>query len=253
MTQSATRNRALSARLLDDVPAPWEVLFIAAGDYPMSAENRSALRRFAADVMRKLAADQGLVSEVFVQLAEAHHGDAPALLSANGAAWLPSIGLGVWPDRDPPALWTEEEFQNLEPGEQIRTLMYQVLRIGGPKEARLNAREELLGLGCTLEFLIPSAVADGFLDRCKDLLLPPITDTAFRSFALYAPLLEAKSFQNRSAGQLDEFLCGAPVLLRESVEDKGLLLAARTTLTPLVEAAGAVFEKEPEPQWILPD
>jgi hypothetical protein len=143
----------------------------------------------------------------------------------------------VWPDREPPTVWTKEDFENLDFGEQPRTLMYQVLRVTTGVEAREDARNTMLGIGAVTQ-LMTTGGTEALLKAGIETLLPPIQDPAFTAFPYYMPLLEAKSLEGAKTAQLDKWLCGAAVYLRESVEDQAILIASREPLAGLLESLG---------------
>jgi len=252
-TAEQTKIRTFTVELLPDAAAPWEVIVAPTGEYPMAPGDAERLNGFVDAALDHLCRPEDLQEETFIQLAQAHHEDGPARISGNGRTWLPSIGLGVWPDREPPKLWTEDDFKGLDAGEQVRTLMYQTLRVTGEAEARAHARRTMLGLGCALTFGLPPAAADGFKERRRAELLTPITDTTFTCFPEYVPLLEAKSFRDTPLETLDRWMCGAAVYVRESAEDNGLLIAARQPLAPVLQALGAKAAESPgAAKWSLP-
>lgn len=61
-------------------------------------------------------------------------------------------------------------------------------------------------------------------------LLPLIADRRFRKFDLHFPLLDRKTITSSDiAPHLDKWLCNVDIYLRESAEDHGLLVLAKTT------------------------
>ena len=68
-------------------------------------------------------------------------------------------------------------------------------------------------------------------------LLPPIEEEGLKAFPLYVPLLTAASL-SASAEQLDTWLGAVDVYLRESPQDKGLLIVSRQPLEKKLLAAG---------------
>jgi hypothetical protein len=140
--------------------------------------------------------------------------------------WMPEMGLGVWPDRDPPTLWTHADFADLGPGERIRPLMYQVMPIAGAGPNKRMALGVMLGVGAALEIVMPDD-GEAFFEQSKALLVPPIKERALLSFSIYIPLFERKSCESAAPEQLDSWFCGASAYMRESVEDNGVLIVSK--------------------------
>ena len=142
-------------------------------------------------------------------------------LQRNARAWMPEIGLGIWPHRGSPTLWSRQEFEDTPVG-KLRPLMHKVFRIQPDPRAVASAWEEYLGSGV----LVRCGVKDPsrFYQEAMDNFQPTITEPALKSFPLYAPLLEGAALKDASSDQLAQWLCGAEAYARESAEDEGLFL-----------------------------
>jgi hypothetical protein len=223
-----------------------EAFLMPVSAFPMSAKETVCVKYF----VNKLA---GVIShgtlEVFLQLTQ--FGSGKQRLVEHGSNWAPELGLGVWPARPSPTLWTQEDIANLIPGEKLRPLMHQVLRISGSKRDREQASDTMLDLGTILEIMAPGDTKS-LLARTRGVLLPGIKEPSLRNFSCYVPLLDRKSLESATAEQLDAWLCGAAVYIRESFEDKGILIASRVPLTPTLKQLGGRFEPAPEPVWHIP-
>jgi hypothetical protein len=217
----------------------------------MPEEELAPARRFLQRLSAAAQAKWGLVAEVDLQVVQLHLLDGPARVAQHGREWIPAVGLGVWPDREPPRGWTDEDFNELGMGEKPRELMYQVLRVTTTPEARRQARDVMLGLGTVVEILVPDSL-DAFFERSSQKLLPPIQDPAYTCFPFYVPLLEGKTFREGTAAQLTAWLCGSSMYIRESAEDKGLLILSREPLEALLQEWGGHLQPEPEPIWNVP-
>ena len=219
------------------VAPPWEACLLPLSGFPMPVEEVERVRGLLQGFSRAAAARWKLAAEVFILVPQLVNGDAGSRLSKHGREWIPALGLGVWPDRGPPTVWTKEDFENLGFGDMPRTLMYQVFRVTTGPEARENARNVMLGAGTVIQ-MMTSAGSEALLQAGREVLLPPIQDPAFTSFPFYMPLLEGKSFAGAKAEQLDRWLCGATVYVRESAEDQAILIASREPLRPVLESLG---------------
>lgn len=231
-----------------NAPAGWDAWLLPVSAFPMPEDELEPVKRFCESVSVALMNQRSLNLETLIQMEKLHLGDGADRLADNGREWIPAIGLGVWPDRDPPTLWTREEFEALDVNEMPRTLMYQVFRVTTEQPARHAARDRMIGLGTVLEIFTRDD-SEKFLERAREFLLPPIKEKSFNCFPFYASLLEAKSFSNASPEQLNDWFCGADAYLRESPEDEGILIAARDSLDELFGSLKGTRESEPEPAW----
>lgn len=232
------------------VPDPYQAYVAPISEFPLPESEaepiRSFLQRFT-DVSAKM---WHLNTEVFIQLTQLHLGNGERRLPIYGREWLPETGLGIWPDREPPTLWTMAEFESAKPGERMRPLTHQVFRISASGEARHNARDVMLDLGSILQ-VMTADTPDVLLANAKQLLLPPIQELSFRSFPFYIPLLECRSLENVTSKELDEWLCGATIYVRESFQDRGILIVSARPLDPVLAELGGQFCEQPRPHWQL--
>jgi len=218
-------------------PAPWEGYLIPVSGFPVPDEELLGVREVLHAFTGWLARDPRLLTEVFVQMAQLHVGDGSERLSSHGREWLPALGLGVWPNRPAPTLWTREDFENLGPGEAPRTIMFQVFRITAPGAAPA-AREQMLGLGTVLQMMFYDSPGSSMASM-REVLLKPIQDRAYTCFPFYVPLLDVDAVSGASAEHLDEWCGGAQVYVRESAEDCGILLLSKLPLRPVVPGLNA--------------
>jgi hypothetical protein len=233
----------LTATRADATDEAW---FLRVSDFPAAEPEREVVKSFVGRFVSTLAKEYGLSSEVFIQFAGLKR-PCSETFSTHAREWMPATGLGVWPDREPPRLWTKEDFFDLEPGQLPKPIMYKVFRV----KPCTDAPELMAGSGTVLHIMIQDG-PEGFFKRAMDLLLPPIQQRAFRGFRFYIPLLERKSVEGAKPEQLESWFCGASAYIRESIEDKGILIASRQPLSPILEELGGKFEKEPERAWKMP-
>jgi hypothetical protein len=226
------------------MPAPWECYLLPVSEFPLKDEELPAVTKLILNLTEELAAQKHLSSEVFVQVEQSDETDYRRLFAVHARDWIPEVGLGVWPDREPPAVWTPEEFMNAAPTGTLRPLFYQVLRITTSPKARREARDLMIKYGPALE-IMTSDETDTFLEKARRLLLPPITDPSYTCYPFYVPLLEVKSLTAASAEQLTEWFCGASLYLRESFEDTGVLIASSIPMKEILGRAGAQFDHRP--------
>ena len=236
--------------LVHRAPEPFSCFLIPVNEFPIQRELRERVFQFVEPFVAAVHKAETLQPEVFLQFTQIHHENGPVTLSKHGSEWLPQLGLGVWPDREPPKMWTMEEFQNLAPGEMIRPLMHQVFRITTDSEARFRARDAFFGTGAGLQMSMRKG-DEGLLKRATEYLLPRMTEPSFQAFEYYVPLLDGRSVEASSADDLETWLCGAQLYLRESVEDGCVLIVSRVPLENVLGAMGAVVSRD-RMQWELP-
>jgi hypothetical protein len=189
-----------------------------------------------------LTANSHLQRELFVHSWKLHVGNTGALIQQNLRAWNPIHGIGIWPDRNPPSRWTQETFMDASAAmlqdEEPVLASYQVLHLRCEARIRSEVASSLFG-GEALFQLFSRCEADAFFARTKSTYLPLITDTLFRHARFYVPLLEAKTVSGATDQQLATWLCGAEAYLRESAEDRGILILARTTHLRALQGAAS--------------
>jgi hypothetical protein len=231
---------------------PWkfdgDALLLPVSGFPVPENELTKLRTFLRNFTAAYMRHQHLSLEVFVQVAQLSIGDGIARFSAHSSEWKAKMGLGVWPDRQPPTIWTKEEFLELGPEDRPRRLVHQLFRIGGTTDVRQSAHDCMLGIGVVMNILTRDDTKT-LLEKSKAALFPPITDPSFRSFSYYLPLLDRNSLLAGNPQQLEGWFCGSSLYIRESFEDKGVLIAAREKLKPILDGLGDLSQAGPD--WRL--
>lgn len=204
-------------------PEGWCACILDA-EYPVEGDRAQAYRNH----VQSLLDASGLFApprreQVLLQFDRLRPGEDVALLRQNVRQWLPDIGLGVWPHREPPRLWSREEFIET-PMEELRPIMHRILRVDADPRATRSAWNTMLGLGI---IRIASHDLDAFYRQTMERCLPRIEEPSFQSFPFYLPLLDAQALAELSPADLLNWLGGADAYLRESSEDGGLLLLLR--------------------------
>jgi len=225
-----------------------EIFLIPVLAFPVLEPQRTALRAALRLLVRALASHWRAASEVFIQYNQLHRGDGPRRFADHAREWAPQMGLGVWPDRKPPRYYTKEDFEELGPGDSLKPVLYKVFRVRAPQEVRERALEEMLGLG-TLVVMITSEDSELLVRRTSALFGASIPQGSIRSFPFYIPLLELNTLTSASVEQMETWLSGAPVYIRESVEDDGVVVAAARPLEPILEQLGASYQPGPDSGW----
>jgi len=215
--------------------APYYACLIRTTELQIGNEELETLRTLLGSLTAFASATWHLQFEVFAQLAQ--FGGGKEALRKYREMWRPALGLGVWPDRPSPTLWTREDLIDLGPNEKPRPLMYQLLRVTAPSPARHEARNTLFELGSMMQIMLPDPAL--FFRNSKHVLLAKVTEPILRAYPFYVPLLDTTSIGAcENAHDLKQLLCGASVYLRHSSEDGGLLLISEHPLDTFWDQLG---------------
>jgi hypothetical protein len=222
------------------VPPPFEAAFLRTGKFPAPKDERQLLGTFWTRFASAVSARLNWSLEVFLQVEYLDYGR--DVYDQHAVDWSPEVGLGVWPNRPPPELWKAVDFFKMAVEFQrtgrMRPLMYRVMRITGQPTLRARAQSLMAGTGMVVCAWTPGG-GEEFLRKTKEEFLPAIQSPNFRIFPFFVPLLDFKSLRDHKPGELDRWLCGDAIYLRESPGDNAVILLATTPLAPLLEEAGA--------------
>lgn len=224
-----------------------EAFLLHVSAFPTPEPENATVGRFIQRLTDSVVSEWKLSLELFIQYAQLHRGDGATRFSRHARQWMPKMGLGVWPDREPPRYFKREDFEELMPGDSLKPPMYKVFRVTAA-DARQRACATMLGMGTVLALGTPGDGAT-LLNKARALLTTHIAPGSIRSFRFYVPLLEGKSFQSANAAKLEEWLCGASIYIRESVEDGGILIAGARSIIPILKGMGASYDPGPDPGW----
>jgi len=249
MPTEATSSADLVMRTISS--AGWECYVLGVPDFPVREQDIAPARTFVAKLCKALQNSLKLVPEIFLQYTQLELGDAAARLSAHGREWMPNVGLGVWPDRAAPCMYQPDDFLSLGIGERPRRIMYQLFHVTADIETRYRALQVMLGTGAVTA-LLTSESRDLLISRGREVFLPNITDVSFISFDYYIPLLETGTIGVATKSQMDVWCCGASVYIRESPEDRGIVITSGIPLQPFLQALGGELRTAPERGWCFP-
>jgi len=230
---------------------PAQVLVLPVSGFPIPRQELAPVKSFLRSLTAQIVRKWDLSSEVFIQVEQSDEPEGRALYVRHAPRWIPEIGLGVWLDREPPKPWTKEEFMALQPGDKLRPLMYQVLRVTASPQAGEEAQDVLLAFGPILRAMFHGN-GESYLERTRDFLLPPISDPSFTCFPCYVPLLDLKGLASTDSHKLTSWFCGASVYIRESFEDQAILIASCEPLNSILNELGGVYEEQQGPLWRIP-
>ena len=222
------------------MPPPCAAAFLRTGKFPVLEAQKQILRSFWRRLSDAISARLRLNQEVFLQLEFMR--DGREIFDQHAPEWASNIGLGVWPNRPPPEPWKGSDIFKIALAMQrsgrLPPLMYSVLRIEDEPRVRAEAGSIMIGTGMVAS-IWTSQGGDEFLNQARDELLPAIKSKNFRIFPFYIPLLDFASLRDQKAGELERWLCGSTVYVRESPLDNATIVLATVPLAPLLEEAGA--------------
>lgn len=164
-----------------------------------------------------------------LQMWQIHHNDGAGVLARNGAAWQPDFGVGVWLDQPPPTLWSPEEFEMLGPGDTLRPPILTAIRLTAGRLDHHAVWVGMGGRGAFLEFAIDGE-PEVFLERQAESYRQWIEEEIIKAHPFFLPLVSASSFESELFGGRIGHFDAVTTYVRESQEDKGLLIVARENL-----------------------
>jgi hypothetical protein len=235
------------------VPAPWQAYTIALPTNPVRGEALRHLRAFVDILDTFLSVDCELQGLTFLQSWRlSAEGTAP-LYEANISRWLPSVGLGIFPNRRAPTRMTREAAMDAAAAMFARQPTdlpaYRLMHVSGSGDAPAHASKTLLGQGIVQRLWTRDAWS-ATKQRGREAYLLRIAEASLRRAAFHIPIFELAAFTSDiTAQQVDQWMCGALVYLRESEEDGGLLLLSRQELTPVFKKLELSFASLQNPQF----
>ncbi len=205
-------------------PGGWHIYAIPVESFPIKAKLRKPFLEAVQAVVDE--ARRSWNPSTWLLMDNLHKDGAVRELSRHGREWDPEFGLGVWPDREPPRMFKDSDFLDLEFGQSIRESMHSVVYLSGAESAVCEARQMMFGLGCLL-ITLTSGEGSGLLDAVREPLRRNITDESFRDFPFYFPLIGGAALAAATPIQMDAWLGPVQLYVRESEEDSAILVLSR--------------------------
>jgi len=219
------------------VPQPYHAAQIEVGSFPLGGDISPRVSAFVTSLVA-VASTGGVTADVFLQTEYLKNGR--DRFNPHIREWLPESGLGVWPDRAPPELWKLTDIFRMALGERV-PLINRVDRLAAGPQANQAALQVMLGSGMVMT-IGHAGSTDDLLKHYRDVYLPGIKEPSLRIFPFYVPLLDLNSLHNRKAEELERWLGGTLLYLRESPSDRAVLMISPTDLSTLLTRAGAKSE-----------
>lgn len=208
------------------------------------AETIASIQKTIEETTRKK-----IVQDIYLQMTQLERPFGSLLISRNGSRWKPAVGLGVWPDREPPQPLNEDDYKKLSPGQTLRETTFQVMRICADEEAiKAEIIAQMGGTGALITVLAPEGWGQPQQNDISERLAAPITADAFVGYPFYFPLLDERSLSNLSKANLDAILLDVAVYIREDLDERAVLIVSRIPFNVLFpnstdEAIKVVFDR----------
>ncbi len=227
---------------------PWQAALLPVPAFPLDGEELRKKTAFF-DVLSEKMLARGLHQHLYLQTWKLGPTTGAGLVSQNAAQWRPTMGLGIWPNHAPTG-WTEASFADAAAaqlsGREPRMPSHQLLRINAGSRELTLACSQLRGSGTTLTVFSNLQAAE-LESRAQSVYEPLLNDTARRARFLF-PLLDSALVKTaRSGAELDQWLCGAEMYIRESAEDKAFLIVSRIPLNPILTEVRKALTSTQEP------
>jgi hypothetical protein len=202
-------------------------------------DERPQLGDFFVSFMHALSARNRLTETVWLEATQIHKEGTTRLLGPNAAAWMPRTGFGIHPQGPLPRMWTNDDFSGAPFGYQPPVFNNQVFEISR-SSGHDGAIHTMAGRGVLMVLLLNGSV-EAFKQQMNTSLGPLVKDESFRVYSYFFPLLTASE---ETDGQLQTWLGNASVYMRESAEDKAILIFSRIPLRDALRAMGSTEVSE---------
>ena len=244
-----TEERRSQSRLKLDVietHAPWQAALLPVGTFPLPGALLEIVRPFLLGLADVLVKQYGLSQNVLFQVWKLSPQTGADVISENLPQWPTDLGLGVWPNRQPPTGWTEERIVNAAAaafrGDEPELPSHRLLRLTADEREQGNAADLMRVFGVGIE-CFSKLTWEGIAKNGSSLFVPTIKDSHFQRADFYFPLLDRNSILTaNSAEQLDAWMCGIEIYVRASAEDKGILILSKLPLDRLLQSTQEILE-----------
>lgn len=214
---------------------------------PLEQEHRHLLVETLTRIQKTMeqVTRKKIVRDIYLQMTQLERPSGSLLISRNGSRWKPAVGLGVWPDREPPQPLNEDDYKMLSPGQTLRETTFQVMRIcAQEEEVRAEVIDRMAGTGALLTILAGENWGLAQQDDISKYLEASITADAFMGYPFYFPLLDATSLSSLHKEEFDGFFSDIVFYSREDRNENAVLIVSRIPLE-------ALFPSSPGPTRAL--
>lgn len=206
------------------------------GRLPVPSDGRPAIALFLQSLMHALAGRYQLTETVWLEATHIHEEGTTKLIGPHARAWVPRTGFGIHPKGPLPRMWTDDDFSGAPFGYKIPVFNNQVFEISR-STGHSSAIETMAGRG-VLMILLLNGTVQAFKQQMNTVLGSLVKEHSFHAYPYFFPLLTASEAED---AQLQTWMGNADVYIRESAEDKAILIFSRI---PLVDALRAIGSTE---------
>ena len=207
---------------------------IDVGHLPASEAERPQIGEVLLALMHALSGRNHLTETVWLEATQIHEEGTTKLISPNARAWVPRTGFGIHPKGPLPRMWTDDDFSGAPFGHKIPTFNNQVFEISR-STGHAGAIHTMAGRG-VLMILLLNGTVEAFKQQMNVTLGSLVKEESFHAYPYFFPLLTAEEAADAA---LPTWLGNASVYIRESAEDKAILLFSRIPLDEALHAIGA--------------
>ncbi len=231
-------------------PLPWQAYVLPVSGFPMPRLESDLLVGFLGRLSDAATKRWGLSSEVSCSSNNSAVKNAGRYLPTTASDGCLMLDWGSGPTVKHPVYGRKRNWMHIRLAPRLRALIFQVFRINAAGAARNQARDEMFCYGPVMEVLTGEN-PDDFVSKAKAVYLDFIKDRSYRCYPYYVPLIEGKTIENAKLEQLERWCTGVTVYIRQSFEDKGIVIAGSVPLDALFKELGGKLERQGT-AWRMP-
>ena len=234
MTTSSNLQQTIDARVLHaqvlEAPPGWVAYSVRVSGFAIAeaeAGNLHAALKALIDLIQDGPAAGNL--SLWLLTDSLHKDGAVKELARHGREWGPQFGLGIWPDKEPPRSFSENDFLDMHADDSPpQSHAHTVVWIDAAASVVQSAWRTMFRRGSTI-VTITSGQPSAMLQKVRRALTEKIRDESFQAFPFYFPILGRETVVGATAEELEGWLGTTQLYIRESEEDKAILLLTRNT------------------------
>jgi hypothetical protein len=229
------------------VPAPWNACLLPAV-FPVQQPLRAALSGFIEQLTLLLEDESPLQRHVFLHCWKLSEHEVGRLLQENLQLWQPRLGMGLFPNRQPPTTLTQEAFMDANADriqqKAVELPAYRMAYLDADAGERRRAAVLQFGAGALTQMFSDGSFAE-MQEAGRRTYLPTITAPVYTHERFYLPLLDRSALSTSpSPERFESWMGRIHFYVRESAEDGGVLIVSRLPLQPLLDRAARLADVE---------
>ena len=226
----------MTGRILHNV---WQEIFLPVSAFPVPAQEIKPVAEFLNRLSEAVSSDGRWEQIVYIQAWKLSDRAGADIFRDCVQQWKPRPGLGIQLGR-PPQDGAEDRFDNASAaalsGEEPRLSSYRLLRLDVEKRDTPGVADKIRGFGAQITVFSRHNAVE-IEKRAKSIHASRVEGQATKT-GFYFPVLDrATVLSSRSAEELEHWLCGVDIYVRESAEAQGILILSRFSLDPFFPQA----------------